>query len=152
MLGGVILKHMSKKRLLWIIVIIIFIAGVIIVFSLEQNRVQQNRELGKAIYTIVEDKNNIEFNLKPLTDFSWDKAQLFGPYTTKELIEENLGVSYNGQTGGIEYREDIFLLVFLNDDKVVQYAILERQDGVDFIQEKADLTPYDDLIKIKRTY
>ncbi|KAB2334522.1 hypothetical protein F7731_15045 [Cytobacillus depressus] len=142
---------MNKINFLWKSGINVFIVVVIIAFILNLNRAQENMKLEQVIHSIVEDKNNSQFNLNPLTDFSWDKAQLFGPYTTKEIIEESLGVSYDGQTGGIDYREDIFLLVFLHEDKVVQYAILDRQGAVNFSGKKA-ITPSDDLIKIERTH
>lgn len=147
-----ILCIINRKNILWMSSIIGLIVVVVIAFILDLNRAQKNRELENLIYSIVEDKKNREFNLNPLTDFTWDNAELFGPYTTKELIEESLGVSYNGQTGGIDYREDLFLLVFLHDNKVVQYAYLDRQDGVNFGGKKADITPFDDVIKIERTY
>jgi hypothetical protein len=140
---------MNKKILLEMCGIIIVIAIVVIAFTYDQNPAHKNSELEKTIYSIVIDEKNNGFNLNPLTDFNWDKAKLFGPYTPQEVIEEHLGVRY-GQTGGIEDRDDIFLLVFLDDENVVQYALLDRQNGVDFQQEKAFITPVDDFIKIKR--
>lgn len=113
------------------------------------SNVQHNKDLGKSINSIVIDKNNSEISLKSLTSFDWEKAFLFHPYTPQENIEEQLGVNYNDPSG-IDLRDDIYLLVFMNDEKVVQYVEVERQ-GADFtIGEKKYLTPSDDLINIER--
>lgn len=113
------------------------------------SNVQHNTNLGKSIYSIVEDKNNTEMSLNSLMSFDWEKALLFTPYNTEGAIEEQLGVNFNDPSY-IDYRDDIYLLVFMNDEKVVQYVEVERQ-GSDFTTgEKKYLTPYDDLIIIER--
>ncbi|MDF1999066.1 hypothetical protein [Peribacillus frigoritolerans] len=84
-----------------------------------------------------------------MTTFDWEKAFIFTPYSTQEGIEEQLGVNFNDPSD-IDWRDDIYLLVYLNDDKVVQYIEVDRQ-GADFtIGEKKHLTPSDDLITIER--
>ncbi len=83
-----------------------------------------------------------------MTTFDWDKAYLFTPYSTQESITEQLGVDFKDPSD-IDWRDDIYLLVFLDSDQVIQYAELERQ-GADFsIGEKQYLTPTDDIINIK---
>ncbi|WP_240335299.1 hypothetical protein [Paraliobacillus sediminis] len=111
--------------------------------------VQHHKDLGESVYSIVEDKNNSEISLKSLTSFDWEKAFLFTPYTTQEGIEKQLDVNFNDPSN-IDYRDDIYLLVFMNGGKVGQYVEVDRQ-GADFtIGEKKYLTPSDDLIFIER--
>ncbi|WP_391117153.1 hypothetical protein [Psychrobacillus sp. L3] len=106
----------------------------VIIFSLlllvgcSQSSVQQNTELEESIYSIVEDKNISEININSLTNFDWDKAFLFAPYTTQESLEEQLGVDFKDPSN-IVMRDDIYLLVFLNDNKVVNYAEINRQQS-----------------------
>lgn len=110
---------------------------------------ERNVELEKSISSITEDKNNSEIILTTLTSFDWQKAFLFTPYSTQEGIEEQLGFKFNDPSD-IDYRDDIYLLVFINDDKVVQYVEVERH-GADFtIGEKEYLTPLNDVISIYR--
>lgn len=113
------------------------------------NKVHHNVELEKSINYIVEDVNNTEISIKTLTDFDWDKGFLFTPYSTQEGIDEQLGVHFNDPSN-IDWRDDIYLLVFMKDDKVVQYVEIERQ-GADFkLREKEYLTPSNDVIIIER--
>ncbi|MGD6958522.1 hypothetical protein ACQCWA_12645 [Rossellomorea aquimaris] len=114
-----------------------------------QNSIQHNTDLEESIYSIVEDKSKREVSIKSLTTFDWDKAFLFTPYSTQEGIEEQLGTDFKDPSN-ITARDDIYLLVFLTGDKVVQYVEIERQ-GSDFsIGEKGYLTPSNDVISIER--
>ena len=129
------------KQVTFYILLILFLAWC--------SNVSHNTGLEKSIFSIVEDKNNSEIRINSLTTFDWEKAFIFTPYSTQEGIEEQLGVNFNDPSD-IDWRDDIYLLVFLNDDKVVQYIEIDRQ-GADFtIGEKKHLTPSDDLITIER--
>jgi len=104
-------------------------------------------ELTGAI--IVEDVNNTEITINTLTDYDWDKDFLFTPYSTQKGINEQLGVHFKDPSN-IDWRDDIYLLVFMKDNKVVQYVEMERQ-GADFkLGEKEYLIPTDDVIIIER--
>ncbi|MDT0162943.1 hypothetical protein [Bacillus sp. AG4(2022)] len=129
------------KRAAAFIVLMLLLAGC--------NGVQHNTELEKSISDIVENKDNNEIALDSLASFDWEKAFLFMPYSPQEHIEEQLGVSFN-DSSSIDFRDDIYLLVFKNDGEVVQYAEVERQ-GTDFsIGEEEYLTPAEDVITIER--
>ncbi|WP_234396931.1 hypothetical protein [Bacillus massiliglaciei] len=111
---------------------------------------QHNKELEKSFSSIVEEKSKNEIDVKSITNFDWEKAYLFTPYTPQESINEQLGVDFHDRSS-IDYRDDIYLLVFLHDDKVVQYAEMDRQQTADFsIGEKEYLTPSNASICIER--
>lgn len=129
----------------------IFIISLLFLVGCNQSSVQHNTELEEYIYSIVKDKNNREVSIKSLANFNWDKAILFEPYTTQEGINEQLGVDFKDPSN-IVIRDDIYLLVFLNDNKVVQYAEINRQKSDFSIEEKEYLTPSNDLINIERYY
>lgn len=100
---------------------------------------------------MIRDKSESEINLKKRTTFEWDKAYLITPYSTstQEGIENQLGIDFKDPSN-IGTRDDIYLLVFLNKEKVVQYVQMERQ-GADFlIGERAFLTPEEDKVTIER--
>lgn len=110
---------------------------------------EQNTELEESIHSIVEDGNSEEININTLTTFEWEEAHLFHPYTPKEAMKERLGFNYRDKSN-IQMRDDIFLLVFVKEDKVVQYAEINRP-GVELSMEKDNyLTPSDDVISIDR--
>src|SRR5699024_3842006 len=112
------------------------------------SQVQQNTDLEKSIDSIVADENNCEIRVKSLTSFDWEKAFLFPPYMTGEGMEEQVGVQFNDPSN-LNMRDDIYLLVFMNDEKVSQYVEVERH-GADFtIEEEEYLTPSEDVIQIE---
>jgi hypothetical protein len=111
--------------------------------------VQHNKDLEKAIYSIVEDKDNSGISIKPVADFRWDHAFLFEPYTPQEQMEEAMGAEFEDPSN-MRSRDDIYLLVFLHEENVVQYAEIDRQNSDFSIGENDRLTPSDDLIEIER--
>jgi hypothetical protein len=118
--------------------------------------VPHNAEVKNAVASIEKDLSRHEekeIHLNALTDFDWDKAFLFSPYTPQESIDETLGVAFKDPSG-IDYRDDIFLLVFMKDDQVVQYAKLDCQQISDYVIEfstggKEYVTPTNDALFIK---
>lgn len=129
--------------------ITIFIFSLLFLVGCNQSSVQHNTELEESFNSIVEDKNNSEVSIKTLAKFNWDKAILFEPYTTQDEINELLGVDFKDPSN-IDMRDDIYLLVFLSDSKVVQYAEINRQQSDFSIEENEYLTPSNDLIIIER--
>ncbi|MEI4771995.1 hypothetical protein WAX74_20575 [Psychrobacillus sp. FJAT-51614] len=129
--------------------ITVIIFSLLLLVGCSQSNVQQNTKLEESIHSIVEDKNISEININSLTNFDWDKAFLFAPYTTQESIEEQLGVDFKDPSK-IDIRDDIYLLVFLNGKKVVHYAEVNRQQYDFSIGEKEYLTPSNDSINIDR--
>lgn len=109
----------------------------------------RNKGLEKSINEIVKDENNSEIHLAALTDFDWDKAFLFHPYYPHDRINSLLGVEFKNHKN-IEMREDLYLLVFLYEDKVTQYAELIRDHTTFSIGENDFLIPSDDTIEIIR--
>ncbi len=122
---------------------------VLLAMGCSQGRVHHHKDLEEAIYTVVEDENNREISVGALTDFKWDQAFLFEPYTPDEQMEKELGVEFEDPSN-LRSRDDIYLLVFMDDGKVIQYAEVDRQ-GSDFsIGGVEYLTPEQDVIEISR--
>ena len=99
--------------------ITVIIFSLLLLVGCSQSNVQQNTELEESIHSILEDKSLTEININALTNFDWNKAFLFAPYTTQEGIEEQLGIDFKDPSK-IDIRDDIYLLVFLNDKREVQ--------------------------------
>jgi uncharacterized protein YxeA len=112
-------------------------------------KVYRNTDLEGSIQSMVKDESKSEINLVSLTKFDWDKAFLITPYSTPEGIKKQLGVDFKDPSN-IDFRDDIYLLVFLNGDKVVQYAEVKRSQSDFSIGDKEFLTPASDSINIRR--
>lgn len=122
---------------------------IVLVAGCNQKSIKHNKDLEESIFSIVEDENNSEISVGALTDFEWDQAFLFEPYTPEEQMEKELGVEFEDPSN-LRSRDDIYLLVFMDDGKVIQYAEVDRQ-GSDFsIGGVEYLTPEQDVIEISR--
>ncbi len=85
-----------------------------------------NRELEKSFSSALNEKRMEGVDLNSLTDFDWEKAYVFSPYTPQKAINEKLGFNYKDPSS-IDFRDDIYLVVFLHNNKVVQYIELTTQ-------------------------
>ncbi|RKD25916.1 hypothetical protein BEP19_03020 [Ammoniphilus oxalaticus] len=96
--------------------------------SVEEGNQKLQGQLSKAIKEAQSNQDSIEF--KEIADFPWDRMFIFPPYTPVETINEELGVSWSkvGSTG-IQNRDDINLIVFVKDNKVVRYLEYPRGQG-----------------------
>ncbi|KGR85537.1 hypothetical protein [Lysinibacillus odysseyi] len=106
------------------------------------------KEFHSAINT-VSDNRDSEVYIKTLANFKWDKAFLINPYTSQEEIEKQISVTFKDPSN-INSRDDIYLLIFLHQGKVIQYAEIDRLKSSLSLGEKAYLTPSDDVIYIER--
>jgi hypothetical protein len=111
--------------------------------------VTHNTDLENSIQSIVKDKNKSQININSLANFEWDKGYLFPPYTAEESMEKQMGVNFKDRSN-IYSRDDIYLLVFVNNEKVIQYAEVTRNQSDFSIVDTEYITPTKALIKIKR--
>lgn len=128
------------KKIIIIIFSIIFLAGCNV------NKVNLNTKLEQSIQS-GEKKEKIKIDLHTLTDFDWDKAYIFEPYTDQETIDKQLGVHFKDPSN-MKMRDDIYLIVFIQDNKVVQYAEIKSKYGSISMGKREYLTPNDATIEI----
>lgn len=69
--------------------------------------------------------------------------------TTVDVIEESLNVEFKGSINGIDFREDIFLLVFAKGNHAIKTVVLSRKVG-NYYEKNGMLTPKNDLLIIKK--
>lgn len=98
---------------------------------------------------MVSDNSTSAHYIDSFVDFKWDKAFLVQPYTTQTDLEKQLGVKFTDPSN-IGTRDDIYLLIFVNENKVVQYAEIERLKTTFSLGDKEYLEPSNDIIYIER--
>lgn len=126
-----------------------FILGSILFTGCQHNIAMDDEFIEKKMDSIGLDKGQNEVDLNALTDFSWEEAYIFQPYTTPEYMTEKLGFKWNN-TIGMGYRDDINLIVFVKDKKVVKYIELPRKYG-DFASSDIEnvMTPENSIVTIE---
>ena len=73
--------------------------------------------------------NAVYLDLKELP-FEWDQFYVFTPYSTYDSINESLGFRWRGaRKTRIHERDDINLLVFVKDGRVIQHVTQVRFEG-----------------------
>ena len=136
---------MKKKAFVWMIATAIIIGAITTIFL---HRASEDPILAKRIEELAKD-GVTKISLNTLTDFDWDQAMIYGPYTSKEMIEDTLDITFKGSTHGIEIREDLFLLVFANGNYAVKTVELSRRN-FDYSENNHMLTSAYDNLKINR--
>ena len=134
---------MKKKAFVWIIAAVLILVALTTIFL---HRASEDPILAKRIEEQAQD-GVTKISLNTLTDFDWDQAMIYGPYTSKEMIEDTLDIKFKGSTHGIELREDLFLLVFANGKYAVKTVELSRR-SFDYSENDHLLTPAYDHLKI----
>ena len=114
------------KKNHYIIVICVIILGSLLLFWGSQ--AGENSISANDIYTLIE-QGETQIDLKKLTDLDWTQVDVFGPYTTDEMIEDSMDIQFNFLFGGIDVLEKDFLLVFANEKKPVKKIYLSREYG-----------------------
>lgn len=112
------------------------------------NRVSEDRQLAKEIVELAK-SGETEIALSPLTDFEWDQAKVYGPYTSKDVIEESLNVKYSGSINGLDSRDDMFLLVFAKGRHAVKTVELSREPG-NYYEKNGTMTPENDRLLVEK--
>lgn len=107
---------------------ILIIATVGLAVTLLGNRASQDTVLAMEIESLLENSET-QIDLTKLTDFNWTQVGVFGPYTSNEVIEDSMGIKFNGDNGGIDILEDRFLLVFADEKYAVKTVVLSRKYG-----------------------
>ncbi len=108
-----------------------------------------NKGLEKSIRSAIEKKNVTEIDFNSLTEFDWDKAYLITPYSNQQTINKQLGVKFKDPSN-IHSRDDIYLLVFLYKNKVVQYIEIPTKYGQLMLGSKDGYTPSNAIIRIQK--
>lgn len=108
--------------------VILSIVAVGLAVTLLGNRASQDTVLAKEIESLLENSET-QIDLTKLTDFNWTQVDVFGPYTSNEVIEDSMEIKFNGDNGGIDILEDRFLLVFADEKYAVKTVVLSRKYG-----------------------
>lgn len=124
------------KKLVYLVLVIAFIGLAINLFT---NRASQDKDLAQKINALIEN-GETQINLTEITDFSWTQVRAFGPYTPDRAIEDLMGIKFKGDNGGIDTRDDRYLLIFADEKYAVKTVVLSRKHGAYGIKDNKILS------------
>ncbi len=124
----------------------------LIVISAYSIYLSDSLEPDEEIRDEIENKDTV-FDLGELVDVQWDNVYIIPPYSdVKQFCEDN-DIEYRRLKTDIEHRDDINLLVFVDEQKIVKFAEISRSisdlavpSGV--INKKSAKFEYDQTNKI----
>lgn len=104
-----------------------------------------HKKLETTLNHSIEESKNRTVELITLTNFDWEEAFIFTPYTTEEEMKKKFGFNYKDKSN-LYMRDDLFLLVFMNEGKAIQYVELDRHNTIE-IEHAERITPEASVLK-----
>ena len=95
-------------------------------------QIENDTDLINKIFFAVKEHNTQDISFKKLTNFKWDKACIFPPYTPIDSINAALGFNWKlSDKTNIQHDDVSCLIVFAEGRTVVKYLLYPR-NKVDF--------------------
>lgn len=124
------------KKLVYIVLVIAVIG---LAINLLTNRASQDKDLAQKISSLIEN-GETQINLTEITDFNWTQVRAFGPYTPDIAIEALMGIKFKGDNGGIDTRDDRYLLIFADEKYAFKTVVLSMKHGAYSIKDNKILS------------
>jgi hypothetical protein len=98
----------------------------------------QDRSISDKIKLQVHASATSPLDLTPVGPPGWERVCIFGPYTTNEIVEADLGFKWDSDShSAISVNDGINLIVFTRGKEVIAFAEHKRRDG----DVESDRTP-----------
>ncbi len=91
------------------------------------------------------------FDFAAHTTVPWDRMYVFGPYTSRDRVEQVLGFAWRGyQQTSIEGFDGVCLVVFVRDGSVVHWYEQPRHIELGLLANDTGYTPAEARFRIER--
>ncbi|UZR94837.1 hypothetical protein [Chondrinema litorale] len=144
---------MKTKALIWLYgAVLIFISlftfwG----FSSEMGVEKAGKILGEQMNSKMSESPGEEVHLSEIAQFNWDTVYIAHPYSNLDKIEKELDINLNEvQFTQIDQRDDVCLLLFIDDKKLIKPILVPRHI-FDFSKEKSGIITRDKAIFFKKS-
>jgi hypothetical protein len=127
---------------------LLMVAAVLLTLSY---RPDGDRKLGGRIAEVVARGDGTVLRMSEVAPFPWTCLHIFEAYTQADQIERELNVPCEPcRSVGLEMRDDVSLLVFLNDNRVERYLAHKRNRG-DFsgLMRAQGYTPMEAVFRVR---
>jgi hypothetical protein len=105
----------------------VLLATVACLIALGCSRTKGDEELSRAIVAKAQEGGGdvTVADVPGVTQFSWDRVHIFPPNTPADKVRQELGFDWP-EAGRVAKHDDLVLLVFLDQGKVVRFVDLPR--------------------------
>lgn len=107
--------------------------------------------ISQEVTNIIDNENLDTIQIAKLTPFHWDSLYIFKPYTSMDSVHSVLGYKWEGfNNTTIDRTDGINLLLFTENDSVINYIRWPRNKG-DFLRvQSICFTPMSGVFSIER--
>lgn len=119
-----------RKRMKWIVLPVYLLLFSLLFFGHTQSDRASNKDPEAHILSLIEGKDHhtIYIDFKKDLHMHFDHVYLFPPYTVESEQKKVLGREWKKiQNIGMEYRDDINLLIFVQNGKISDTILLPRE-------------------------
>ncbi|MEW9674348.1 hypothetical protein [Ammoniphilus sp. 3BR4] len=113
----------------WILIISLVMNIVLAVYialfkeDFAEYQVGVEQQIVLAVDKEQENKEKVIIDFKKIAPFEWDNMYVFTPYTSWEIIDNEMGLSWeNSAVGRVAGRDQNDLIVFVKDNEVIGYV------------------------------
>jgi hypothetical protein len=93
---------------------------------------EEHARLSRMLYMALKSKQGARVDLGRAVSAWWDRLFILAPYTAYEATQRSVpGAWHSSDHDGLDRRDDICVLAFFNQDKLVERLSIQRAD-VDF--------------------
>ena len=102
----------------------------VIGFYFQTTEPSDMKEFRNSLCQAARSKPSSPIKLSNMATTDWEKIYIFGPYTSKETVESDLGFKWNGfDETGISLEDSVNLILFLSKDNEVKWVKIPRNCG-----------------------
>lgn len=117
---------MLKKKF-FISLLTITVLSLFYILFVKSNITKENIDLKNQIIKSIDSSTYLD--LSEITKFDWDNLFVFNPYSNpKDILKDEKVTTYN-KIFNISHDENIVMLGFIKDDKLVEFINLPRMYG-----------------------
>lgn len=116
-------KNKNKKIILTLGLGVIFIITLYYCIK-TNNKIVPNEYLNDKIISKLESEKYIDFS--KVTNFHWDEMMIFTPYSDINEYFKKVDID-----NSIKYRDDIYSIVFIENNKIIKMVNLDRKYDFD---------------------
>jgi spore coat protein CotH len=117
------------------------------------NSIKQEHDLSREFFILLDSSNYTSIDFRELQNKDWDKMIVLTPYTNAQELRHNFKINIPREIKdiGMQYRDDISLILFVQDNSVIDYFTCPRTIDFSKINQLTGHTINNSTFRIEKT-